>query len=79
VPMDRMIVAARIAAIAHGGKCAGTAAGGGSGGTGAKEGAGGVGVAHAAGARPIATAWQAASPLSLAGILGMRRGCAGVS
>jgi hypothetical protein len=53
--MDRTIVPARIAAMAHGGKCAGTA-GGGSGGTGAKEGVGGVGAAHAAGARTMAAA-----------------------
>ena len=59
VPTDRTIVAATIAAMAHGGKCAGTVAGGGSGGTGAKEGVGGVGAAHAAGARPMGNCWCA--------------------
>ena len=77
VATDRTIVAARIAAMAHGGKCAGTAAGGGSGGTGAKEGVGGGGVAHAAGARPMTAARQAASPPSRASVLEMRGGCAG--
>jgi hypothetical protein len=77
VPTDRTIVAARIAAMAHSGKCAGAAAGGGSGGTGAKEGAGGEGVAHAAWARPVAAAGQTASAPSPPSVLGMRRGCAG--
>jgi hypothetical protein len=78
VLMDKTTVAARIVAMAHGGKCAGTAAGGGSGGTGAKEGAGGEGDAHAAGARPTAAARQATSPPSPASALGMRGGCDGV-
>jgi len=77
VATDRTIVAASIAAMAHGGKCAGTAAGGGSGGTGAKEGVSGVGVAHAAGARPMTAARQASSTPSSASVLGMRRGCDG--
>jgi hypothetical protein len=72
VATDRAIVAARIAAMAHGGKCAGTATGGGSGGTGAKEGSGGAGVAHAAGARPIAAVRKTASPPSPASV---RRMC----
>ncbi len=62
VATDRTIVAARIAAMAHGGKYAGTAAGGGSGGTGEREGVGGVGVARAAGARPMVAVRQTASP-----------------
>jgi hypothetical protein len=77
VATDRTIVAARIAAMAHGGKCAGTAATGGSGGTGVKEGIGGAVVAHAAGARPMAAARQTASPPGPASVLGMRGGCAG--
>jgi hypothetical protein len=77
VATDKTIVAARIAAMAHDGKCAGTAAGGGSGGTGAKEGVGGEGAACAAGARPMAAAGQTASPPSPASVLGMRRGCDG--
>ena len=77
VATDRTIVAARIAAMAHGGKCAGAAAGGGSGGTGAGVGAGGEGVAHAAGARPMVAVRQTASPPSPASALGMRDGCAG--
>jgi len=74
VATDRTIVAAMIAAMAHGGKCAGAAAGGGSGGTGVKEGVGGEGVAHAGGARPMAAARQTASPPGPASVLGMRRG-----
>jgi len=77
VATDKTIVAAKIAAMAHDGKCAGTAAGGGSGGTGAKEGVGGEGAACAAGARPMAAARQTASPPSPASVLGMRRGCDG--
>jgi hypothetical protein len=77
VATDRTIVAARIAAMAHGGKCAGATAGGGSGGAGVREGVGGEGVAHAAGARPMAVARQTASPPSPASVLGMRRGCDG--
>jgi hypothetical protein len=77
VATDRTIVAARIAAMAHGGKCAGTAAGGESGGTGEREGAGGEGVAHAGGAGPMAAVGQTASPPSLASALGMRGGRAG--
>lgn len=77
VATDRTIVAARIATMAHGGKCAGTVAGGGSGGTGVKEGAGGEEVARAAGARPMAAVRQTASPPSLASVLGMRGGCDG--
>jgi hypothetical protein len=76
VAMDRTIVAARIAAMAHGGKYAGTAAGGGSGGAGVKEGIGGVGVAHVAGARPMAAARQTVSPPGPASVLGRRGGCA---
>jgi hypothetical protein len=76
VAMDRTIVAARIAAMAHGGKCAGTVAGGEGGGAGAKEG-GGEGVADAGGARPMAAARQTASPPGLVNVLGMRGGCAG--
>jgi hypothetical protein len=77
VATDRTIVAARIAAMAHGGRYAGTAAGGGSGGTGAKEGVGGAGVAHAAGARTMAAVRQTASPPGQASVLRMRRSCAG--
>src|SRR4029077_1244778 len=80
VAADRMIVAARNTAMAHGGKCAGTAAGGRGGGTGASEGAGGRGVASAAGARPIAATRRTASPLSLASVRrvnGARRCCGG--
>jgi len=77
VPTDRTIVAARIAAMAHGGKCAGAVAGGGSGGTGVKEGAGGEGTADAAGAGPVAAATQTASPPNLESVLGMRGGCDG--
>ena len=76
VAMDRTIVAARIATMAHGGKCAGSATGGGSGGTGVKEGVGGAGGAHAAGARPMAAARQTARPPGPAGVRGMRGGCA---
>jgi hypothetical protein len=76
VATDRTIVATRIAAVAHGGKCAGSTVGGGSGGTGAKEGVGGAGVAHAAGARPMAVARQTASLPGPAGVLGMLGGCA---
>ena len=72
-----MIVAARIAAMAHGGKCVAAVAGGGSGGTGTKEGVGGEGVAHAGGARPIVAARPTASPPSLASVLGLWCGCAG--
>jgi len=77
VATDKTIVAAKIAAMAHDGKCAGTAAGGGSGGTGAKEGVGGEGAACAAGARPMAAARQTASPPSPASVLGMQGGCDG--
>src|SRR5690349_14240929 len=77
VAMDSTIVAARIAAMAHGGKCAGSAAGGESGGTGAREGVGGAVVALAAGARPMAVARQTASPPGPASFLGMRGGCDG--
>jgi hypothetical protein len=77
VATDRAIVAARIAAMAHGGKCAGAVAGGGSGGTGVKEGVGGEGVARAAGARPMAAVRQTASSPIPASVLGMRGGCAG--
>jgi hypothetical protein len=76
VATDRTIVAARIAAMVHGGKCVGTAAGGGRGGTGAKEGVGREGVAHAVGARPMAAARQAGSPPGPVSVLGTRRGCA---
>ena len=76
VATDRTTVAARIAAMVHGGRCAGTVAGGG-GGIGATAGVGGAEVAAAAGARPIAAAGQTASPPSPASVLGMRRGCAG--
>ena len=75
---DRMIVAARIVAMAHGGKCAGTVAGGGSGGTGVKEGVGGAGAAHAGRARPMPAARQTARPPIPASVLRMRRGCGGV-
>ena len=72
VATDKTIVAARIAAMAHGGKCAGAAAGGGSGGAGAKEGVGGAGVAAAAGGRPMVVARQTASPPSLASVRRVR-------
>jgi hypothetical protein len=74
VPTDRTIVAARIVAMVHGGKCAGVAAGGGSGGTGVKEGAGGEGAARTAGAGPMAAVRHTISPPSLASILGTRGG-----
>src|SRR5215471_5481076 len=77
VPMDRTTVAARIAAMAHGGKCAGPVAGGGSGGTGVKEGVGGEGAANAGGARAISAARQTASPPIAASVLRMRCGCGG--
>jgi len=77
VATDKTIVAARIAAMAHGGKCAGAAAGGGSGGAGAKEGVGGAGVAAAAGGRPMVVARQTASPPSPASVLRMQGGCDG--
>src|SRR5438132_8100220 len=66
VATDRTAAAARVAAMAQGGKCAGAAAGGG-----ATEGASSGEVAHAAGARPIAADRKTASPLSLASV---RRG-----
>jgi hypothetical protein len=77
VATDRTIVAARIAAMTHGGMCAGAAAGGGSGGTGVKEGVGGARAAHTAGAGPMAVARQTTSPPGPAGGLGMQVGCDG--